>query len=1159
MSTLPFDDALTGLTGALPEGMRLDGLEVFNWGTFDGAVWKLDAHGRNCLVTGQIGAGKSTLVDALTVLLAPADRVTFNKAAGADTRERTLTTYVLGQYSKIQDEYGTAKPRTLRRRDNAQSILLATFRSGPDSVVSCACVLTFPDATSSPNKTFVIAEGELRISEHFSGYDDMRALRAGLRGLGAQVFDNNFAAYQRVLCRQLGVKKEALALLATTVSMKQVGDLTGFVRAHMLDAPAVSDDIDRMLSHYADLTHAHDTVVDARKQKAALDEVAEVARLYEQAGARIAAYGQARDAVPAHVDLVRAELLREALADADRREPLLDGQIDQLRTRASALAERIFQLRRALDDAGGSELDGAKRAVADAENDLTRVQQALSAVTSLAVTAGVSTPDGDPRAFLRWRKEIEAALAEAADQIDAHKTEQFHAWQAQSTATEALKALDEELRDAGTRASNIPVDLARLREEIAAALQLPPSELPYAGEMIAVAPEHSAWEAAAERLVRPFALSLLVPEERYRDVARYVNERHLGLRLVYYPVPARVAREEVKPGSIAATLQLRTGTATSAWLAAEVARRFRHECVADAAELARVDRGVTLAGQVRDGLRHEKNDRVRADDRRGYVLGWETGARRAALASARIGLAQDVAEASKAGDRVGDHARKLADRHRALEGLAERYVSADALDVAAGGEALRAAQRHLAMLTNDPQITRLQAELTEQQDQHQTLGDLLDVRKAELTLLLDQRRKHQARLDRISVVDTALGPDAQSALDEALTEQPRPVAADLDLELCETWQQQLTAWLDGRRESVGRTRERHQHRLSNAMDRFASGWPNLIGEIATSEIGAYTELLAIRARLIDDDLPRFEQEFRTHLESNAIQEIAVFANTLHRLADSISLRINTINSALYGTDYRDGTFIKLEPQPTRDVDVISFKADMKRITEGTLGEDDGDVYSESRFLAVRELLDRFIGRAEFASADKNWVTKVTDVRNWFVFGATERTRGDEDVQEYFSDSDGKSGGQKEKLAYTILAASLAYQYGLADGDTRAFRFVMIDEAFGRGSDESTRFGLTMFTSLGLQLLVVTPQQKVNVIAPYVNTVGYVQNKDPRSALRSMSIGEYYEEVEHHLHATRGSRHSDGPAYDDVAQQTSRRTDAGVRLAEQVVVGDSTPA
>ena len=98
----------------------------------------------------------------------------------------------------------------------------------------------------------------------------------------------------------------------------------------------------------------------------------------------------------------------------------------------------------------------------------------------------------------------------------------------------------------------------------------------------------------------------------------------------------------------------------------------------------------------------------------------------------------------------------------------------------------------------------------------------------------------------------------------------------------------------------------------------------------------------------------------------------------------------------------------------------------------------------------------------------------------------------------------------------VLAASLAYQFGLEWGAqrSRSFRFVTIDEAFGRGSDESTRYGLDLFKKLNLQLVIVTPLQKIHVIEPYVSSVGFVHNEDGRnSLLRNLSIEEYRAEQE----------------------------------------------
>jgi uncharacterized protein YPO0396 len=77
-------------------GFRLARVEVFNWGTFHEKVWSLTPGGQNSLLTGDIGAGKSTLVDAITTLLVPAHRIAYNKAAGAESKERSLRSYGAG-------------------------------------------------------------------------------------------------------------------------------------------------------------------------------------------------------------------------------------------------------------------------------------------------------------------------------------------------------------------------------------------------------------------------------------------------------------------------------------------------------------------------------------------------------------------------------------------------------------------------------------------------------------------------------------------------------------------------------------------------------------------------------------------------------------------------------------------------------------------------------------------------------------------------------------------------------------------------------------------------------------------------------------------------------------------------------------------------------
>ena len=219
-------------------------------------------------------------------------------------------------------------------------------------------------------------------------------------------------------------------------------------------------------------------------------------------------------------------------------------------------------------------------------------------------------------------------------------------------------------------------------------------------------------------------------------------------------------------------------------------------------------------------------------------------------------------------------------------------------------------------------------------------------------------------------------------------------------------------------------------------------------------------------------------------------------------------RIARINTSLQSIDYNPQRYIVLVPEKTPNTEIRAFQEDLRAVTTNIVGND--DQYSEQRFLQVKEIIDRFKGREGSTDQDRAWTRRVTDVRQWFMFSASERWRADDVEHESYTDSDGKSGGQKEKLAYTILAASLAYQYRLDTTDARkaGFRFVVIDEAFGRGSDDSTRYALKLFTRLGLQLLIVTPLQKIHVIEPHVECLGFVDNlNDSYSRLQRVTIQE----------------------------------------------------
>jgi uncharacterized protein YPO0396 len=281
-----------------------------------------------------------------------------------------------------------------------------------------------------------------------------------------------------------------------------------------------------------------------------------------------------------------------------------------------------------------------------------------------------------------------------------------------------------------------------------------------------------------------------------------------------------------------------------------------------------------------------------------------------------------------------------------------------------------------------------------------------------------------------------------------------------------------------------------------------------------SEIGesidARAEYMQKFEKLVSEDLKRHEERFKEELNKNTINSIAVFDSQLEKHEKDIKQKIKTINQHLHEIVYNatQETYITILMDATPNKEVRLFREELKKCYTHSFSSN-SEFYTEDKYEQVKKILDRF---ASADSIDKDWTNTVTDVRQWFEFNASERYLADDTEKEFYEGSGGKSGGQKEKLAYTILASALAYKFGLQFGEikSRSFRFVVIDEAFGRGSDESTRYGLELFRKLNLQLLIVTPLQKLHIIEGHVNSFHFVSNKDGNNSQVSNFTKQEYE-------------------------------------------------
>ena len=130
-------------------------------------------------------------------------------------------------------------------------------------------------------------------------------------------------------------------------------------------------------------------------------------------------------------------------------------------------------------------------------------------------------------------------------------------------------------------------------------------ETTVAGELLDVSEEHAQWRGAAERVLRGFAMSLLVPQQHYASVAEWVNSRRLmarrsdgrevGVRLVYERVPQRhvpLQRPQVDGLLLADTVEI-ADTPLRGYLFKELFARADHLCAGTLEEFRAAERAVT--------------------------------------------------------------------------------------------------------------------------------------------------------------------------------------------------------------------------------------------------------------------------------------------------------------------------------------------------------------------------------------------------------------------------------------------------------------------------------------------------------------------------------------------------------------------------------------
>ena len=1124
-------------------GYRLHELSLLNWGTFHDKVYTIRPDGRTSMITGRNGSGKSTLVDALLTLLVPNRARNYNVASSqAGSRERNERDYVLGAYSEIHDTVtGQGRKETLRNPGETYTVLLAHFfNEAYQSEVTVAQVLwCLP--SGKVDKVYLVEKRKLTIEEDFNHLGDSDNLRRILKERGYSTYDS-FTAYHKkfesmlFLDADLGTRSP-MSIFNQAVCIKDVKDLTQFIREHMLDEGGAKEKLLALQERFDDLRSTHRRIETASYQIEQLDEIQATHGQFIESMNQRANAESIRQAIEPFYAQAELERRTEWVDELKHQEEAERARLKTARGEVDRFREKLNHLERALSDSDENRRLEQVGAEIDRLRDKREVVSKRSANFERHLSAwekGSFVKQEDD--FLTLRRELDSQLPRMEGKIAELDEKIVEVSYQLKKANERVETLEDERNYLLESNTNVPPEVSRLRASLAKALDRDLAELPFVAELIQVLPDEAKWTGPIERALRTFALSVVVPPKLADQAEKFLEENHLGDRLAF--ICPGSGNSKVKPDddSLLAKLVIRAEMEKTrqAWLRAEINQRLPHICFDNRNKrFDDLSDALTLDGVIKTGgsLR-EKDDTFFLGDASTWVLGWDLSSKQKSLDEA---LEKWREEADRAGRSIREsefERQSLRAKLRAgvqLQACANEFSDIDVLGISTRMADLEEEER---VIVGGSDV------LKKLKDDHDTMLEKLDDLQSTRDQILQRIGGVEARAERNEVRMEAIRSMLAKYRDEIL---PSFSKGDVDEDAKEKAEHALqglyakienefgsppdspddieesardaTHKLDGRIHKLEGSLDKLRDRNVAAMQRFIADGRNqafrdeLVLDLEEGySDSTYSSFEQVRKQIEEEDLAKNHQRFEELLRVQVPEEVSGFSEALESHRDRIRKRVSELNEHLSRVtfDRKELTYIQLMMEDAGDDGVRKFKKLRRHALEGDLESDDDDERRRERYHRV----EQFLGELE---QDLSWTERVIDVRNWFKFRADEFYKEEDTLRQSYSGAAGKSGGEKNRLASTILATAIAYQYGIDVGgkQTETFRLVAVDEMFSKTDDEFSQYLLDLFKEFHLQLLIVQPlDAKIHVVQRYVERYHVVERREGESFVGDLSVHEY---------------------------------------------------
>jgi uncharacterized protein YPO0396 len=1119
-------------TDSHKSGFRLQYMEVFNWGTFDEHVHSIKPMGETSLLTGANGSGKTTFVDALLTLIVPEKRYRFyNQSSGSEKKgDRTEESYVLGGFGTVNsDVTGGIKTQYLREsKEQAFSIILAAFRNEQEQEVTLFQVRYF--SNGDMKRYYSVAHKLLHIESDFKPFDlngnwkkriDQQYNKAAKRHVE---WLDSAGKYAQRLVEVLGMQSlQALSLFNQTVGIKVLGNLDEFIRTHMLEPRDMEKKFQELKEQLKTLMDAQLNIEKAEAQIKLLEPLKEHFENYNRLRSESERLSEELKTANIWKSYTISSILKKTIEENEQQLKELEGKLVELKKEVEHLIEKERETKNLIDsNKAGQEL---KTLTADLEKLIEKKKEAAANLdlfvrwcNDLSLKENSIAAEAD---YTRVKREAERIALSLNTENRNNEEDEFEAKTISRKAEEEKKRIEEELNVLVAGKSNIPSYLISIRKEICSALKIDISDLPFAGELIQVAPEEIAWQPALEKLLHSFSLRLLVPDKFYKKVTRHINQTNLRGRLVYYHV-RDLFPQHAEDGTVFHKLEFNPDHKLTDWVRQSIIQQYSYSCVNDDKELELYDKAITINELIKNKDRHEKDDRPDRNDPSRYVMGWNNERKREALMQKR-----------------GEWDRKLRDANAILlscrrksERIKTKLYAAQRIQEHEGFNQLNVNGWQQSIHKTEIRIVKLRESNNELKALAEQLDEYIEERKdkekkregvsGETVLLKSSIQQQTNQLAGLDVITTLI---READKDKLLDFQQKHLAVlqELTLEKVEQFYESFNSSTSTQIEKINNESVAEERKVNRCIGMIKNpsidvlqrypGWVADVEQLSDDSQFAL-EYIEWLDKLMSENLPKYRKDFETYIKVTVTHKLGGLKEELDRWEKDINDSVGKLNQSLGAINFNKlpDTYIQLDKRPVRSGSEI--KEFRNALLEALPQQADWQQSSfESKSIHFKEKVQPLIAQLD---ENENYRNKVMDVRNWFEFWAEEKFRNTNELRKTYWQMGQLSGGEKAQLTYTILCSAIAYQFGITrEGkNVKSLRFIAVDESFSNQDEDKARYLMELCKQLHLQLLVVTPSDKIQIVQDYIAHVHLVQRVNGRnSIMHNMTIKELKERME----------------------------------------------